>query len=112
MEPKPQICSITVTPNSFLIVPLTLRISSAKIGLNTIEINKNIASLVGFGEIKSPHTIKYNCNKTLLHINPYKQFQEIILTQNQINYQISLKNLSDSTIKVKTQIRQMPKHKS
>ena len=49
---------------------------------------------MGYGEIKSPQIIRYNCNKTLLHINPYKQLHEIILTQNQKNYQISLKNMA------------------
>lgn len=105
MQKLPQICSITVAANSFIIIPLILRIFKTKIGQNVIEINKNIASLVGFGEIKSPKIIKYNCSKTLLKIAPYKQFHEIVLTQSQKNYQISLKNLVDKTIKVKTVIK-------
>lgn len=79
----------------------------AEIGINTINLNGNIASLVGFGEIKSPHLIKFNCNKTLLHINPYKQLHEIVLTQTQKSYQINLKNLSGKIVKVKTRIRQI-----
>lgn len=44
-----QVCSITVVPNSFLIVPLTLRVHDAQMGNNIIKIEKNIAILVGFG---------------------------------------------------------------
>lgn len=76
-------------------------------GTNIIHINKNIAALSGFGEIKSPKIIKFNCNKTLLHISPYKQLYRIVLTQNQKNYLINLRNLAGKTLRVKTTIRQI-----
>jgi len=103
----PQRCTITVAPNSFLIVPLTLRIREAQMGTNTVNIDKNIAILTGFGEIKSPKVIKFNCNKTLLHISPYKQLYRIVLTQNHKNYQINLSNMAGKTLRVKTTINQL-----
>jgi hypothetical protein len=63
--------------------------------------------LSGFGEIKCPKVVKFNCNKTLLHISPYKQLYRIVLTQNQKNYQINLRNLAGKTLRVKTTIKQV-----
>jgi hypothetical protein len=42
-----------------------------------------------------------------LHINPYKQVEEIILVESQKNYQINLKNLAGRILKVKTKIKQI-----
>jgi hypothetical protein len=56
-----------------MIIPLTLKVIDPKIGTNIIPLNKCIAALSDFGSIKCPKTIRYNCNKTLLQITPYKQ---------------------------------------
>ena len=42
-------CTITVDANSFLIIPLTLRIKNVKIGENKLTLCKNIANLLGYG---------------------------------------------------------------
>jgi hypothetical protein len=75
MKKKEQLkkCTVTIDPNSTLIIPLALTVNDAKIGVNTINLDKGIALLSDFGEIVCPKCIKFNCNKTLLHITPYKQ---------------------------------------
>jgi hypothetical protein len=67
-----QKCSVSIDPNTSLVVPLTLKVAEVKLGTNIIAINKNICSMSDFGDIKSPKTIRFSCNKALLHINPYK----------------------------------------
>lgn len=49
----------------------------------------------------------YHCQKTFLHIRPYKKTHEIVLTKNQQGYKISLKNTTKNIIKIRTELSQM-----
>lgn len=51
---KKKRCLVNVLAGTFLRVPLNFKIGSANLGENRVKITKNLASLVGFGEISSP----------------------------------------------------------
>ena len=104
-----QKCSITIPANTFLIVPLILRVNHTTLGENVIYLNPGIATLVGYGSIQSPKKISFRCKKTLLHINPFKTVHDIVITKNMNGYEMGLKNTIDKTIRVPTQITQLKK---
>jgi hypothetical protein len=62
--------------------------------------------MIGFGAIKSPKYIQYEGKKTLIQITPSQTVHDIVLTKNQEIYQINLKNVSNKSLKVRTELIQ------